>query len=256
MTGRELLASQFRADLKIFWRNPQSRYFTLLLPIVFLVIFAAIFTGVTVVDGKPIDITTYYVPSIMTLGIISASYVNLTQAIVAQREAGVLKRTRATPVPAGVVIASRAAVGVVVALVMSGLLLLIGRLGYGVHVPGSTMAGVVVAVIVGAASFCCLGFAISTRIGAADAAAPVTNLTVLPLYFISGVFVPEDQIPALLRAIADVFPIRHLAVAMLNPFIHAQGTGIATGDLLIVAAWGIAGLAFAARAFQWSPRTA
>jgi ABC-2 type transport system permease protein len=255
MTDRELLASQFRADLKVFWRNPQSRYFTLLLPIVFLVIFAAIFNGVTVVDGKPIDITTYYVPSIMTLGIISASYVNLTQAIVAQREAGVLKRTRATPVPAAVVIASRAAVGVVVALVMSGLLLLIGRLAYGVHVPGSTISGVIVAVIVGAASFCCLGFAISTRIGAADAAAPVTNLTVLPLYFISGVFVPEDQIPSLLRAIADVFPIRHLAVAMLNPFIHTQGTGIAAGDLLIVAAWGAAGLGFAARVFQWSPRT-
>jgi ABC-2 type transport system permease protein len=255
VTRRELLASQFRADLKIFWRNPQSRYFTLLLPIVFLVIFAAIFSGVTVVDGKPIDITTYYVPSIMTLGIISASYVNLTQAIVAQREAGVLKRTRATPVPAGVVIASRAAVGVVVALVMSGLLLLIGRVAYDVEVPGSTMPGVIVAVIVGAASFCCLGFAISTRIGAADAAAPVTNLTVLPLYFISGVFVPEDQIPSLLRAIAAVFPIRHLAVAMLNPFIHTQGTGIAAGDLLIVAAWGVAGLGFAARAFQWSPRT-
>lgn len=256
MIDRALLASQFRADLKIFWRSPQSRYFTLLLPIVFLVIFAAIFEGTTEVDGRPVDITTYYVPSIMTLGIISASFVNLTQAIVAQRESGVLKRTRATPVPAGVVIASRAGVGVIVALVMSGLLLLIGRVAYGVEVPSSTMPGLVIAVIVGAASFCCLGFAISTRIGAVDAAAPVTNLTVLPLYFISGVFVPEDQIPALLRAIADVFPIRHLAVAMLTPFVDANGAGVAADDLLIVAAWGVAGLAVAARTFQWSPRMA
>jgi ABC-2 type transport system permease protein len=256
VTERDLLVSQFRADLRIFWRNPQSRYFTLMLPIVFLVIFAAIFDGVTIVDGRPIDITTYYVPGIMTLGIISASFVNLTQAIVAQREAGVLKRTRATPLPAAVVIASRAGVGVIVAIVMSSLLLVIGRVIYGVPVPGSTMAGLVLAVIVGAASFCCLGFAISTRIGAADAAAPVTNLTVLPLYFISGVFVPEDQIPALLRAIAEIFPIRHLAVAMLTPFVQSQGTGIATSDLAIVAAWGLAGLVFAARAFQWSPRAA
>jgi ABC-2 type transport system permease protein len=256
VTERDLLTSQFRADLRIFWRNPQSRYFTLLLPIVFLVIFAAIFKGTTVVDGKPIDITTYYVPGIMTLGIISASFVNLTQAIVAQREAGVLKRTRATPVPAGIVIASRAGVGVIVALIMSGLLLAIGRVAYGVDIPGSRMLGLIIAVIVGAASFCCLGFAISTRISAADAAAPVTNLTVLPLYFISGVFVPEDQIPSLLRAIADVFPIRHLAVAMLTPFIRTNGAGIAAGDLLIVAAWGVVGLAVAARSFKWSPRTA
>jgi ABC-2 type transport system permease protein len=252
---RDLLGSQFRADLRIFWRNPQSRYFTLLLPIVFLIIFAAIFNGVTVVDGRPVDITTYYVPAIMTFGIIAASFVNLTQAIVTQREAGVLKRTRATPVPAAVIIASRAGVGVIIALVMSALLLAIGRLAYGVPVPGSTLPGLLIAVIVGAASFCCLGFAISTRIGAADAAAPVTNLTVLPLYFISGVFVPEDQIPPLLSGIANVFPIHHLAVAMLEPFISSSGAGIAAGDLLIVAAWGLAGLAFAARAFQWSPRT-
>lgn len=116
------------------------------------------------------------------------------------------------------------------------------------------MPGLVIAVIVGAASFCCLGFAISTRIGAADAAAPVTNLTVLPLYFISGVFVPWEQIPPLLQTIADVFPIRHLAVAMLTPFIDTSGAGIAAGDLLIVAAWGVAGLVVAARSFRWSPR--
>lgn len=254
MIDWHLVASQFRADLKTFWRSPQSRYFTVLLPIVFLVIFAAIFNGTTVVDGQPVDITTYYVPGIMTMGIISASFVNLTQAIVAQREAGVLKRTRATPVPAGVVISSRAGVGVIVALIMSALLLAIGRVAYGVEIPGSTMPGLIIAVVVGAGSFCCLGFAISTRVGAADAAAPVTNLTVLPLYFISGVFVPVDQIPSLLLAIADVFPIRHLEVAMLTPFIHTNGVGIAAGDLLIVAAWGLAGLAVAARSFQWSPR--
>ncbi len=256
MIDPHLLASQFRADLKVFWRSPQSRYFTLLLPIVFLVIFAAIFNGTTVVDGKRVDITTYYVPGIMTLGIISASFVNLTQTIVAQREAGVLKRARATPVPAAVVIASRAAVGVIVALVMSALLLAIGRVAYGVDLPGSTMPGLIIAVVVGAAAFCCLGFAVSTRVSAADAAAPVTNLTVLPLYFISGVFVPEDQIPRLLSDIARIFPIYHLDRALLIPFTTSGGAGVAAGHLLVVAAWGIAGLAFAARAFQWSPRTA
>ncbi len=256
MIDRHLLASQFRADLKIFWRNPQYRYFTVALPIVFMVIFAAIFTGYTVVDGRPVKLTTYYVPGIMTLGIISASFVNLTVAVVTQRESGVLKRARATPVPAGVVIASRAAVGVIVALVMSSLLLAIGRIAYGVHLQGSMVGALVITVVLGAASFCCLGFAFSTRIGSDDAAAPATNLAVLPLYFISGVFIPEDQIPAFLRAVANVFPIRHLSQAMLAPFVNPGGSGLAAGHLAIVAAWGIAGLAIAARTFQWSPRTA
>jgi ABC-2 type transport system permease protein len=254
MTGAALFTHQFRTDLRRFWRNTQSRSFTVLLPIVFLVIFAAIFKGSTIADGRRIDITTFYVPGIMTLGIISASFVNLTQAIVAQRESGELKRMRGTPLPASFVICSRAAVGVVVAVVMSALLLALGALAYGVSVPGSTIVGLILAVIVGAASFACIAFAVSTRVRAADAAAPVTNLTVLPLYFISGVFVPEERIPRLLRDVATAFPIRHLAHALLRPFAVTHGAGVSAGDLAIVAAWGIVALAVAARTFQWSPR--
>ncbi|MGO8907529.1 MAG: ABC transporter permease [Solirubrobacteraceae bacterium] len=252
MSGPALFALQFRTDLARFWRNPQSRYFTVLLPIVFLVIFAAIFKGTTIVDGKAIAITTFYVPGIMTLGIISASYVNLTQAVVTQRESGELKRLRGTPLPASFVISSRAAVGVVVAIVMSALLLALGAVAYGVTVP-SAIVGLTLAVIVGAASFACIAFAVSTRITAADAAAPATNLTVLPLYFISGVFVPESQIPSFLHDVATVFPIYHLSQALLWPFVHPHGTGISASNLAIVAAWGIAGLLFAARTFRWSP---
>ncbi len=255
MSNSALFVHQFRSDLARFWRNPQSRYFTLLLPIVFLVIFAGIFTGTTIVEGRVISITTFYVPGIMTLGIISASFVNLTQVVVAQRESGELKRLRGTPLPTSSVISSRAAVGVVVAIVMSALLLAIGRVAYNVPIPQSTMLGLVIAVIVGAASFVCMAFAFCTRIGSADAAPPATNLAVLPLYFISGVFVPERQIPNYLRVIATVFPIKHLAQAVREPFIHTHGTGISTTNLLVVAAWGVAALLIAARTFQFSPKS-
>ncbi len=254
MSGWRVFVHQFRSDLVRFWRNPQSRYFTVALPIVFLVIFATMFKGTTIVDGQRINITTFYVPGIMTLGIISAAFVNLTQAIVTQRENGEFKRLRGTPLPAAIMIGSRAAVGVVVAVAMSALLLLIGRLAYDVPIPHSTMLGVVLAVIVGAGAFSCIAFAVSTRITSAEAAAPVTNLTVLPLYFISGVFVGESVIPRFLRNIATVFPIHHLDEALLAPVIHTHGTGIAGTDLLIVAAWGIAALLIAVRTFQWSPR--
>jgi ABC-2 type transport system permease protein len=249
-----VFAHQFRSDLARFWRNPQSRYFTLLMPIVFLVIFATIFKGHTVADGRRITITTFYVPGIMALGIISATFVNLTQTIVTQRENGEFKRLRGTPLPASIVIGSRAVVGVVVAVAMSALLLVIGKLVYDVRVPQSTMLGLVVSVVLGAAAFSCVAFAISTRISSAEAAAPAINITVLPLYFISGVFVPESQIPKLLRNIATVFPIRHLAQALRATIIQTHGSGIRVTDLLVVLAWGVAGLLVAARTFQWSPR--
>ncbi len=253
MRGWRLFAHQFHTDLLRFWRNPQSRYFTVALPIVFLVIFASLFKGTTVVDGQRIGMTTFYVPGIMTLGIISASFVNLTQVIVTQRENGEYKRLRGTPLPAAFVISSRAVVGVVIAVVMSALLLLIGRFAYNVRIPESTMLGLVIAVIVGAAAFSCIAFAVATWIASPEAAAPTTNLTVLPLYFISGVFVSDSIIPHFLRDVATVFPIHHLDEAILRPVIHTHGSGIAGGDLLIVAAWGVAALLIATRTFRWSP---
>jgi ABC-2 type transport system permease protein len=254
MSRRGVFAHQFRSDLSRFWRNPQSRYFTLLMPIVFLVIFATIFKGTTVVDGRRIKITTFYVPGIMALGVISATFVNLTQTIVTQRENGEFKRLRGTPLPASIVIGSRAVVGVVVAVALSALLLVLGKLLYNVPIPQSTMPGLIVSVVVGAAAFSCIAFAISTRISNAEAAAPAINITVLPLYFISGVFVPETQIPKFLRDIATVFPIHHLSQALLRPITHTHGTAIAGRDLAIVAIWGIAALIIASRTFQWSPR--
>jgi ABC-2 type transport system permease protein len=255
MSYRAMFVHQFRSDLARFWRNPQSRYFTLLMPIVFLLIFATIFKGNTIADGRRITITTFYVPGIMALGIISATFVNLTQTIVTQRENGEFKRLRGTPLPASIVIGSRAVVGVVVAVAMSALLLAIGKLAYDVRVPQSTMLGLIVSVVLGAASFSCVAFAISTRISSAEAAAPAINITVLPLYFISGVFVPESQIPRVLRDIATVFPIRHLAQALRATIIQTHGSAIRATDLLVVLAWGVAALLIAARTFEWSPRS-
>ncbi|HUA10457.1 MAG TPA: ABC transporter permease [Solirubrobacteraceae bacterium] len=252
MSEAALFSRQFRVDMLRFWRNTQSRYFTILLPIVFLVIFAAIFKGVTVVEGHVMKLTTFYVPGIMAMGLISASYVNLTQAVVTRREGGELKRLRGTPLPAAYVICSRAAVGVVIAVVMAVILLVIGNVAYGVPVPHA-LGALLVAIVVGAAAFACVGFAVSTVITTVEAAAPATNLTVLPLYFISGVFVPERQIPAFLRDIAEVFPIYHLARALREPFIEAHGGPFAAGDIAVLILWGVVSLAVAARRFRWTP---
>jgi ABC-2 type transport system permease protein len=111
-----------------------------------------------------------------------------------------------------------------------------------------------VTIVVGAISFCCLGFALASLIHDQDAAQPMTQALILPLYFISGVFVPASQLPKWLLDVAGVFPVRHLAAALLTAYNpHTHGSGLAAVDVLIVAAWGAAGLAFALRRFQWNP---
>jgi len=182
--------------------------------------------------------------------------VNLVISVTAQRETGALKRRRATPVPAASIIAGRALTSVVVALGITALLLAIGWLFYRASVPGRTAPALAVTIIVGAISFCCLGFALASVIRDQDAAQPVTQAAILPLYFISGVFVAVSVLPHWLVDIADVFPVRHLAAALLTTYNpHTTGAGVAWGDLLIVALWGIGGLAIALWRFSWVPRS-
>lgn len=251
-----LVLHQFRYDLRAFLRNGQSRFFTLALPVLFLLIFCSVFGNGTVrVPGGTIKESTYYVPGLVALGIISASFVNLVISITAQRESGILKRRRSTPVPAWVLIAGRALTAVVTAAAIAVLLVLIGWAGYGAHLPGRTIPAIVVAVVLGSVTFCVLGYALASVVGSEDSAQPIVQAVMLPLYFISGVFVPSDIIPRWLTRIADVFPVRHLSRAMLTAFNpHTTGAGFAWHDMLILGIWGVAGLVVAIRRFSWQPK--
>jgi ABC-2 type transport system permease protein len=252
-----LVWHQMRYEQLMFWRNRQSRFFTIALPVIFLVIFASIWHGDTVrVAGGTIDESVYYVPGIITLGIVSAAFNNLVISVTASREAGIFKRRRATPIPAAVLIAARALTSMVVALGMTVILLVIGWVAYDATVPARTAPALVLAVLVGAAAFCCLGFAVASVITNADSAQPLTQAIILPLYFISGVFIPLSTMPSWLTDIASYFPVRPLAESLLtayNPF--TTGNGIAWSDLGVVALWGVIGLIVALRRFSWLPRS-
>jgi ABC-2 type transport system permease protein len=250
-----LVLHQWRYDLVAFWRNPQSRFFTVALPIIFLVIFVSVFGNNTLDNG--VKASTYYVPGIAALAIIASSFFNLVIAITAQRESGVLKRRRATPVPAWVLIAGRTLTAVVISLAVMTVLLLIGRFAYGVKLPTHTIPGVAVTAVVGSIVFCCLGYALSTTITSQDAAQPMVQAIMLPLYFISGVFIPNINLPTWLRDVAKVFPVQHLAAGLHQAFDPTTtGGAIAWSDLGILALWGAAGLVIALIRFTWTPTLA
>jgi len=107
--------------------------------------------------------------------------------------------------------------------------------------------------MIGAASFCALGFAVTAVIPNADAAAPIVNATILPLLFLSGIFIPiGDNAPDWLTWTARIFPVKPFADGVQAGFL---GTAFHWSDALVVGAWGIFGLIMAARYFSWEPRT-
>ena len=256
MSAVGLVAHQFRYDQKSFWRNPASVFFTVMFPVLLLVIFAVVFSGQTVDIGRGIDVDAYYVPAIITLAVVSATMQSLAMSLTIAREDGRLKRGRGTPMPAWVFIAGRVGNAIVVSLLMLLLIAAIGKIAFTVPIPWSRLPEIVITLAIGAAAFCCLGIALTAAIPSEDAAAPIANFVLLPLYFLSGVFIPEDQIPNGVLTFASVFPVRHFFEAFFSVYepAGAGGAGMQWGHLGVVAAWGVLGLLLAVRYFRWTPK--
>ena len=235
MSGPALAIHQFRFDQKTFWRNPASVFFTVMFPVMFLVIFDLVFSGR--IKSLNVDVRTYFVPAIITLAVISATFQNLAMSVTIDREFGILKRERGTPMPDWVFFA--------------------GRIAYGVAIPWDRAPAILVTLAVGASAFCCLGLALTGFIPSQSAAAPITNFAIFPLYFLSGVFIPENEIPNGVLNVAAVFPVRHFFEAFFAAWDPATtGAGFHWGDLAVVAAWGVVGFLIALRAFRWTPQGA
>ena len=250
-----LVAHQLRYDQKAFWRNPASVFFTVMFPVVLLLIFATVFGDQTVEVEGGIEITDYYVPAIITLSVISATMQSLAMSLVIAREDGRLKRGRGTPLPAWVFIAGRVGNSIVVALLMMLLIAALGRALFSVPIPWSHLPALLLTLVVGAAAFCCLGIALTAAIPSQDAAAPIVNALLLPLYFLSGVFIPDDELPDGVIDFANHFPVRDFFQAFFNVYLPGGSSAPDWGNLAVVAIWGVAGLLLAVRFFRWTPRS-
>ena len=242
-------------DLRISLRSPRARFMGIVFPIVLLVIFIGVFGNEhTLVDGSRVSLKVFYVPGILAMSIVVNAYASLVISISGLRETGVLKRRRATPVPAAVLIAGQALATVVNTAITAAILLVVARLFYGVTFAGPALAGVACTTLVGTLAFASIGYAVSGMIGSQEAAQPTVQMTMLPLWFISGVFIPISNLSPALRDLADVFPVQHLSNSLHLASVHASfGASISATDMLVLAVWALGAGAFCAWRFSWLP---
>ena len=238
-----------------FWRNPASAGFTFAFPLMFLVIFTSLFGNDTIpVFGKEISTSTFYVAAISAFSIITATYTNLAISVTILRDSGALKRTRGAPLPAWAYLFGRVAHAVLVAIALVIIVAAFGAAFYDAEIPTRTLPAFVTTVALGAASFSALGLALTAFVPNADAAPAVVNFSILPLLFLSDIFIPIQDPDAWYVTVAEYFPVYHFAQAMKAAYFAPVGNGFRGGDLLIVGIWGLVGILVAARSFSWEPR--
>jgi len=247
-----LLAHEVRWDLIAMFRNKRARFFTLAFPLLLLVILVGIAKGGTAtVGGTQTTLRQFFVGGILALSLLSACYAALVGTVVSEREYGVLKRRRATPVPAWIVVAAQAIATLVVAIASTVILLVVARVLYGVGTSPAGLAVVALAVVAGGLAFACVAYAVASLIPNVDAAQPAVQLTMLPLYFISGIWFSTDELPDALQKIAHLLPVEPLADVLHHAFLNQT---VNAGDLAVLAAWAVLGLLVAVRRFSWLPR--
>jgi ABC-2 type transport system permease protein len=244
-----LTAWQLVYEQRAFWRNRARAFFAFLFPIIFLVIFCAIFQNQVIVLGRGRSITyvTFFVPGILAYGVIATTYINMAIGTAVLRDEGVLKRMAGTPLPGWAYVAARLASTGLITVAMTVLTLGIGHFVYNANVRTATLPGLLVTLVLGGAAFTALGVGVVRYIQDAEAAPAVVNITILPLTFISGIWFHFKLSPTL-TDIAKVFPVRALAHGLqyaFNPF--TKGGGFEGSDLLTLTIWLVVGIALMLR---------
>jgi ABC-2 type transport system permease protein len=244
-----LLFHQVRYEQLSFWRNPQSAFFTFAFPVVIIVIFGAMFRSIgpsSYFYGR--SALQYYVPTIAAVSVLGSCYSQLAIVLAMRRQDGILKRVRATPLPAGTYFLGLLAHCVMVSVVDILLIVGVGRV-FGVPFPTHWLE-IAAALVLGAASFCALGVAVASLIRNAEAAPAVVQLVLFPLVFISGTYVPIHS--AVLDRVSGALPVRPFNQTLLGSF--SQHAGLDWRNLGVLLAWGAAGALVAVARFRWTPR--
>lgn len=243
-----LLWRQYRLERRMFWRNPTAAFFNFVLPLLFLFLFGAVFSG----NQKDLNVI---VPGIAGMSVVSTTFTALAYNMTFLREQGILKRIRGTPLPTGAYLGGIALSAVTNTAIQIGIVVVAGHLLFGLPWPLDWVE-LAVYVTAGVVCFAGLGVAFSHAIPNFEATAAYVNAVFLPLLGISGVFYDAAHAPQVLRAIAEALPLVHVIDGLSGAMVKGTSLAHNAPGLGVVAVWAAAGLWLAARGFSWESRRA
>ena len=244
-----LFLHQLRNEQLQFWRSREAALFIFLFPLLLFVLLGSLYSGR--IYGRPAPWA--LLAGMIAYGCGNTAFAGLAIQLVTRREMAILKRLRATPLPASTYVAAVLASTLINFVLQVIALFILGRLLYDTPFPDAP-GSLAVAVVIGAAVFAALGVATASMIRSAEGASAVVNFILLPMAFLTGSFGPTRRYPEFLRAIGDVLPLKYL-VDLVNA-IYLRGASVweRPEDIAVLLAWGAAGLLVAIFKFRWEPR--
>ena len=244
-----LFLHELRGELLLYRRSRELAFFTFLLPLILFVLLGSAY-GENEIDGVPGH--EYLMAGTIGYGVVATAFAGLAIVLVLRREDGILKRLRATPLPAPVYVAAVLATTMVAFVVQALCAVALAMLVFGASFPDRPIS-LLAALVLGAAAFAALGVAITGFVRRSEGASAVVNAIYFPMLFISGSFFSQESFPAVLRAVADVLPLTYFIQLVMAISVRGEHIWERPVDLAVVAAWGLLGAFVAVRRFRWTP---
>lgn len=251
---------QGRLEVKQFMRSRESVVFTMAFPVIMILIFASIFTG-EITDG--VRFTQYFVTGMIATGLMTVGFQSLAIQIPIERDRGVLKRLRGTPMPKWVYFAGKVMMVAVIGVAETVLLLAVATLLFDLQLPDTGFKwftlGWVSVLGITACTLCGIAFSSLARSGrsASAVATPVS----LVLQFISGVFFVFTALPGWMQQIAALFPLKWMCQGLRSVFLpeafgaQEPGGSFELGRVaLVLAIWCVIGLVLCLTTFRWTTK--
>ncbi len=249
-----------RIEVLQFSRDREAAFFTMLLPVLLLVVFGSAFTG-EVVPG--VSFSQYFLAGMLASGIVYTSFQNLAIAMPQERDDGTLKRLQGTPMPKASYFLGKVGLVLIIYVVQVVVMMAIGVALFGVRLPTTALDWWTFTwvSIVGLACCTLLGIAFSALARSGRGAPALVTPIVLILQFTSGVFFQYDELPPWMQQFAALFPLKWLCQGMRSVFLpdSFQAQELAASwelgrTAVVLACWTVAALLLALRYFRWRRR--
>jgi ABC-2 type transport system permease protein len=247
-------------ELKTFARDREAAFFTMLLPVLLLVVFGSAFTG-TVAPG--ISFSQYFLAGMLASGIVYTSFQNLAISIPQERDDGTLKRLQGTPMPKAAYFVGKVGLVLVIYLVQVVSMLAIGVALFDVHLSSRAADWWTFTWVSALGLVCCtlLGVAFSAAPRSGRGASALVSPVVLVLQFTSGVFFQYDQLPSWMQHFSALFPLKWLCQGMRSVFLpdsfqsrEPAGSWELPRVALVLVVWAVAAAILALRYFRFQRR--
>lgn len=237
-------------EAKLFLREPASAFFSLIFPLMMLLIFGTIYGSQSVPGtGSTEEAIGALIPSFtgMIIGMIGLMPITITMAT--YRENGILRRLRTTPV--GPLVVMMAQLVVVFAMTTLGMALLVaaGRLIYHVSFPENVFS-VLGGFVLGSLSFFAIGFILAGLMPTARAAQIVGMVLLYPMLILSGAGWPRELMPPAVLKLSAYLPLTYV-VNLLRGLWFGESWAQHTTDVLVLLGLLVGGVLISIRTFRW-----